>query len=505
MNHDIPQIIPEILRNELKYAGKWISRAAMHGDAEAMALTKLTSFSLYYEAANVSESFYWVKRAAELKSPEAYYVIGLCRSEGYLLPKSDALASANYLLAASGGHVKAQFKIGVSYATGFGIPVNYPLAVKWYKRAAEQGDEDSKFAIDWCFAKINGVDQKQIADADLYSANARHGDAVAQNNLAGSYMLGLGVEPDFAEAAEWCRRAADQGLVESQNNYAVCLIHGHGVSQDCTEAFHWFIKSAKQGFSEAECNVGWCFNFGKGVAQDFKQAFEWFLRAAEQGHAVAQFSIANCYEEGEGVPKDLDKALMWYRKAAAQGNVNADKAIGCLIKYCENKSNNMKIDLELSIDGIAFPKAGQIIDQKTIGEAGLVKPSFLARLMLSKLKTTPSDEIYFKKNCFIQCHKFDSYERFGITANIEMGNGQTWGNSIAVVVGSDGFIKKIFFQVIMNEGIAEVNLQQFRRLCTKVFGTPRIASEEFHAWEDEETSVVSARNGKDAVFEWGLV
>ena len=84
-------------------------------------------------------------------------------------------------------------------------------------------------------------------------------------------------------------------------------------------------------------------------------------------------------------------------------------------------------------------------------------------------------------------------------------NGQMWGNSIAVVIGLDGIVKKIFFQVIMNEGIAEVNLQQFRRLCAKVFGTPRIATEEFHAWEDEETSVVSARNGKDAVFEWGLV
>jgi hypothetical protein len=168
---------------------------------------------------------------------------------------------------------------------------------------------------------------------------------------------------------------------------------------------------------------------------------------------------------------------------------------------------NDTVDLGLSIDGKNFPKVGQIIDLKTIDEAGLIKPGFWGRLMFLKLKTTPNDEIYWKKNCFIQCKRFDSYERsgFGITAQTEVGHRNMWGNTVAVFISPDGFLKKVLFQIIGNKGIAEINLQQFRRLCTKAFGTPRVATEEIHIWEDGETSVMSARNGKDAVFEWWLI
>ena len=80
-----------------------------------------------------------------------------------------------------------------------------------------------------------------------------------------------------------------------------------------------------------------------------------------------------------------------------------------------------------------------------------------------------------------------------------------WGNTIVMYVGPDGFLRKVFFQVIMNRGIAEVNLQQFRSLCAKAFGSPVIASEEVYIWQDGKTSIVSARNGNDAVFEWNLM
>jgi hypothetical protein len=182
----------------------------------------------------------------------------------------------------------------------------------------------------------------------------------------------------------------------------------------------------------------------------------------------------------------------------------------------------MKIDLGLKIYRTNFPKVGQIIELKTIDEAGLIKPGFFGRLAFSKLKTTPNDEIYWMKNCAIECTRFDSYTfdgyelygfhghatpGFGIDAQTEIGRGpgSMWGNTIVVFISPDCFFKKVIFQVIMNKGVAELYLQQFRQLCTKAFGPPKVATEEFYIWKDGETSVKSARNGNDAVFEWRLV
>ena len=349
-------------------------------------------------------------------------------------------------------------------------------------------------------------------DNEETKAEAENGFDYAQFKLGEMYSFGSGGVPqDYVEAVKWYRKAAEQNDAEAQCSLGICYATGRCVAQDEVEAVKWWRKAAEQNDATAQCNLGICYANGGAVVKNEVEAVKWWRKAAEQNYAPAQCSLGLCYAYGQGVAKDAVEAVKWYRKAAAQGNVNAEKAIGILTKDEENESNNIKIDLGLSlglsIDGKNFPKVGQIIDLKAIDEAGLIKPGFWGRLMFSKLKTTPNDEIYWKKNCFIKCKRFDSYERsgFGITANTEVGHGDMWGNTIAVFISPDGFIKKVFFQIIMNEGIAEIYLQQFRRLCTKAFGTPRVATEEVHIWEDGETSIRSARNGTDAVFEWWLI
>ena len=130
-------------QSELKIAYKWIIKAAYLGDLEAIELLTgydadrfqamgvadpakwlLESKNLPVPQAvkdmDVSESFRWLQRAAELGHPEAIYVMGLCYSEGYLVPQSDWFAFENFLLAANRGWGAAQFKLGRCYATGTG-------------------------------------------------------------------------------------------------------------------------------------------------------------------------------------------------------------------------------------------------------------------------------------------------------------------------------------------------------------------------------------------------
>ncbi len=60
----------------------------------------------------------------------------------------------------------------------------------------------------------------------------------------------------------------------------------------------------------------------------------------------------------------------------------------------------------------------------------------------------------------------------------------TSDNTIVTVIDTAGLLKKVLIQIIMTPDIAELNLQQFRKLCAKSFGLPVIAAEEVCVWQD---------------------
>ena len=142
-------------RDKLKIPGKWISRAALFGDAEAIKLSFLTGFDSYrFTPGSIEESIKWLIRAWDLNDDEARFVLAGCYMEGYGVPQNTLLAASMYLLAAARGHAGAQFNIGTCYARGLGAPVDYGLALKWYRRAAEQGDIRAGRAINLLAMKL---------------------------------------------------------------------------------------------------------------------------------------------------------------------------------------------------------------------------------------------------------------------------------------------------------------------------------------------------------------
>src|SRR5712672_1624197 len=111
-----------MLRDELKYACKWIAKAALLGDLEVIEL--LTGFDTqrfqtmgvsdpvkWFQQSkglpvpqvvrdlDVSKSFEWLQRGFDMEDREAIYVMGLCYSEGFLVPQSDWFAFENFLMA----------------------------------------------------------------------------------------------------------------------------------------------------------------------------------------------------------------------------------------------------------------------------------------------------------------------------------------------------------------------------------------------------------------------
>jgi TPR repeat protein len=155
-----------LIRAELKIPGKWISRAALFRDAEAIKLSFLTGFDSYrFTPGSIAESIKWLMRAWDLNDDEARFVLAGCYMEGYGVSQNTLLAASMYLLAAARGHAGAQFNIGTCYAQGMGVPVDCRSALKWYRKAAEQGDIRAGRAIKRLVVKL-GLQ---------YGDNQRHG------------------------------------------------------------------------------------------------------------------------------------------------------------------------------------------------------------------------------------------------------------------------------------------------------------------------------------------
>lgn len=131
-------------QKKFNQAGNWIAKAAMRGDAEAIKLASLTEFaSCWFKPTEISLSFHWLQRAADLKDAEARYALGLCYEAGYLVAQDDVIAVSLFLLAACQGHRLAQSKIAEAYTTGRGVPRNLYYAARWRQKLESRQDNHS--------------------------------------------------------------------------------------------------------------------------------------------------------------------------------------------------------------------------------------------------------------------------------------------------------------------------------------------------------------------------
>lgn len=71
--------------NKLQYAGYWLWRAAILGDAEAIKLSSLTSHHLYRnKRLEIAELFECVKRAADVGDIQAWRLLGGFYKQGFI-------------------------------------------------------------------------------------------------------------------------------------------------------------------------------------------------------------------------------------------------------------------------------------------------------------------------------------------------------------------------------------------------------------------------------------
>src|SRR5436190_21374692 len=62
-------------------------------------------------------------------------------------------AFANWMTAASRGHLRSQFYVGVCYDKGWGVKRDTKTAFAWYMTAAEQGHMESQYNVSFFYKR----------------------------------------------------------------------------------------------------------------------------------------------------------------------------------------------------------------------------------------------------------------------------------------------------------------------------------------------------------------
>ncbi len=97
----------------------------------------------------------FLAKAAELKNPQAQYLLGEAAYTDQPARMEDAFAW--FSNAAAQGHVKAQYMTGFMLLQGQGTAKSVPLAIRFFEQAAEQNDPSAQYVLGQIYLKGLGV------------------------------------------------------------------------------------------------------------------------------------------------------------------------------------------------------------------------------------------------------------------------------------------------------------------------------------------------------------
>lgn len=360
---------------------------------------------MYYDEQNYEKALKNFSLAADLKSSDAQYYLGLCYENGFGAVQDYAEAAKYYRLSADQGNSDAQYRLGIYYAGGMGVEQDFDEAVKYYRMAADQGNSDAQAILGACYETgLMGV-KKDEAEAIKYyqlAADQGHKDAAerirALENDETKAWFESGKQyfdkNNYGEALKYFRQAADQGNRDAQYYLGICYYNGYGVERDYSEAVKYFHLAADQGHAEGQCRLGICYYFANGIEQDYEEAVKYLRLSADQGNTEAMSSLGFIYFFGK--EENTEEGLKYFQLAAAQNGDAAGRA-QVRLGWCYQNGVGVKKDLQKALEyyqlalGNGFMGVQDPIDD------------------IKKHKTEPQAEVWATHGYW--CYEYLNYER----------------------------------------------------------------------------------------------
>ena len=354
-----------------KTAREWLKKAAMQGhsgakraliddlsgsldivaDKEAMAwlyeIAETGDCVFQYQCAMVlpgTESFKWMKRAAEQKYITAMIMLAQNYLNGYGCDVDEREGFAWMNRAAETGNAEALALLGIMYAEGLGceqsderalqclaVPVANQMdiaLIAYGKMMEKRGTEEGyKEAIRHYEAKpkcCNGP-----SAAFLWPLFNYHLYCESEYRLGRMHQEGRGVPQSDSKAAKWYLQAIE----------SACLNLGFRTFDDLCNYARWYKRDetkwcralAKNGNAAAQAELGLrILGWGENKKASVREAKVWFERSAAQGNPFGQYCLGSLFMK-ELVPGKTEESEQWLRLAAVQGLPEAQEALGFIL------------------------------------------------------------------------------------------------------------------------------------------------------------------------------
>ena len=188
--------------------------------------------------------------AAQNKSPEAFFAVGVFYENGVVVDRDPTKAFALYLQAANAGVAAAMNRLAGLYANGTGVTQDIIAAAGWYQRSADApfNFAASKIAYGMMREQGAGVERSGLVAERYYSEAAAQGAPLAFIRLATLQANGLDGKPNYPLALAYAQLALDKtgGNSPEVQNFVTALEGAKG--PDGKEVFTEDVK--KQAVAE---------------------------------------------------------------------------------------------------------------------------------------------------------------------------------------------------------------------------------------------------------------
>ena len=334
-----------------------LQAAAIGGDAKAMTKLAKVKFAENQVAPDYEYILPHLKKAAELKDPEAcrLWGISLLRGEGQ---EADAEAALTFLRqAAELKDAPAACQLYWELNSGKTLRRDPGLAFRLLQGVQRAQDGQVQYLLARCYHYGQGVAADGAKELVCLENGKQMGDPDCAGALGYAYrmgLLGLPKSPGIAsklylEAAHWGRRdyfyyaaiaieetgnrtaylqILSEGVTakdfRSMNAFALLLEKGSpDVPKNAPRAFALYSEVAEQGNLYAKAKMAELLIDGNGIEEDAPRGVQLLKEAALAHQTYAQALLAACLSSGKGCEKDGEAAYFWAYLAADQSKNEA--------------------------------------------------------------------------------------------------------------------------------------------------------------------------------------
>jgi uncharacterized protein len=309
-------------QQDYKRGRLWMTRAALTGDPQAMALLGI----MYAEGIGCDQSD---ERALALLRPSVEQKINIAMvaygkimekrgtNEGFLeaikhyeMTRGRSQITENKSLgirAIYGQDGEGLYRLGRMHEEGRGGMKSVAEAAKLYREALERTGYQAGPHTFFNFYKCKGWWEQ---DTIRYVRDAAERGIVEAQAEMGVWSYFESEEGCRERSLAWFELAAAHGNALGEYGVGAILWHGWFPGRE-EEAEDWFRLASEKGLPEAQEILGYLLS----RRGEYMEAAKWSRLAAEQGMLHAQIQLGQAYYEGKGVEKDMAEAVKWLRLA----------------------------------------------------------------------------------------------------------------------------------------------------------------------------------------------